>query len=152
MSRIKAYLAYGWAFLAAPLVLATFLGMDSLPRGLVAVTGLHVHPIYTGGEVARTLDHGPYETRVHRPVFDGLIGPRSHGFIQIQWCPTDANLPDLIAEQIDFDADGTSDFQIRLNTKTNEAGLAAFDGRVLSIEEVVTVGNTRIVRVNLKRR
>ena len=151
MSRVKAYLAYSWAFLAAPLVLVTFMGMDSLAGKLVAVTGLRVHPIYTGGEVARTIDHGQYETWVHHPVFDGLVGPRSHGFIQIQWRPKDANLlPERLKEQIDLDTDGTSRFLIRLNTKTNGADLEASGSRVLSIGEVLTAGNTRIVRVNLK--
>jgi hypothetical protein len=151
MSRIKASLAYGWAFLAAPLVLATFMGMDSLPGKLVAFTGLHVHPIYTGGEVAQTIPHGQYETWVHRPVFDGLIGPRSHGFIQIEWRPKDASLlPERLEEQVDLDTDATSRVLIRLNTKTNEAALEASGSRVLSIGEVLTAGNTRIVRVNLK--
>jgi len=155
MSRVKAYLAYSWAFLAAPLVLVTFLGMAPLAGKLVAFTGLHVHPIYTGGEVARTIDpnhnHGPYQTEIYRPVFDGLVGQRSHGFIQIKWTPKDANLPERIEEQIDYDVDGTSEFLIRLNTKTNDADLETSDSRVLSIGEVLTAGNTRIIRVNLKK-
>jgi hypothetical protein len=60
-------------------------------------------------------------------------------------------LPERVEEQIDFDADGTSEFRIRLNTKTNNADLEALDYRVLSIAEVLTVDNTRIVRVNLKK-
>jgi hypothetical protein len=150
MSRVKAYLAYSWAFLAAPLVLVTFMGMDSLAGKLVAFTGLHVHPIYTGGEVARTIDHGQYVTWVHHPVFDGLIGPRSHGFIQIEWQPKDDTLPERLEERIDVDTDGTSRFLIRLNTKTNDADLETSGSRVLSVGEVLTAGNTRIVRVNLK--
>ena len=93
MSRIKAYLAYSWAALAVPLVLVTFMGMQPLAGKLVAVTGLRVHPIYTGGEIARTIDHGQYQTLIHRPVFDGLIGQRNTGFVQIKWQPKDANLP-----------------------------------------------------------
>jgi hypothetical protein len=149
--RLPALLAYGWAFLAGPLLLATFLGMEPLTGKLVAVTGLHVHPIYTGGAEARTIEHGRYETHLHSPVFDGLIGQRSHGFIQIQWTPKDTNLPDRIEEPIDFDGDGTNDFMIRLDTRTNQASLETSDRRVLSIQEVVTVGDTRIVRVKLKR-
>jgi len=151
MSHIKTYLAYSWAFLAAPLVLATFMGMDFFAGKLVAVTSLHVHPIYTGGAVARTIDHGTYQTLIHQPVFDGLVGQREHGFVQIQWRPKDANLPESIEEQIGFNADNTSDFRIRLNTKTNAAHLEASDSRVLSVGEVLTVGNTRVARVNLKR-
>jgi hypothetical protein len=151
MSHVKAYLAYSWAFLAAPLVLATFMGMNVFSHRLVAGTGLHVHPLYTGGEVAQTIDHGRYRTLIHRPVFDGLVGPREHGFVQIQWQPKDTNLPAKIDEQIDFDADGTNDFRIRLDTVTQETGIEPHDGRVLAVEEVVAVPDGRIVRVGLRR-
>jgi hypothetical protein len=155
MSRIQALLAYSWAALAGPLLLATFMGMKPLTEGLVAVTGLHVHPIYTGGEKTPPIPHGPYQTTIHRPVFDGLVGPRDHGFVQIQWQPADTNqpgLPELIEEPIDFDADGTTDFTVRLDTKTNEASLETSDRRVLSIQEVIPIRDARVVRVNLKAR
>jgi hypothetical protein len=150
MSHIKTFLAYSWAFLAAPLVLATFMGMDSFAGKFVGVTGLHVHPIYTGGEIAQTIDHGSYQTLIHEPVFDGLIGRRNHGFVQVEWQPKDANLPERIEEPIDFNADGTGEFEIRLHTKTNDASITPSDRSVLSLGEVLTVGDARMVRVNLK--
>jgi hypothetical protein len=151
MACMKSFLGYAWASLAGPLVLATFMAMPLFANRLVAVTGLHVHPLYTGGAVARTVEHGPYQTLIHRPVFDGLIGARSRGFVQIQWRPTDTNLPEQIDESVDFDTDGTSDFQIHLNTRTNEADLQNSDPRVLSVAAVIPVGNARIIRVNLLR-
>ncbi len=151
MSPIKTCLAYSGAFLAGPLVLATFMGMEPLARKLVAVTGLHVHPLYTGGEVAQTIDHGTYRTLIHRPVFDGLVGQRKHGFLQIEWQPKGTNLPDLIEEQIDFNADNASEFRIRLDTKTNTANVNASDRNVLPVGEVLTIGTARLTRVNLKR-
>jgi hypothetical protein len=152
MPRLKALLAYSWAFLAAPLVLATFMGMDAFATKLVAVTGLHVHPIYSGGAVARTIPHGFYQTVIHEPVFDGLIGPRSHGFVQVEWQPKDANLPELIHEAIDFDADGTSEFEVRFDTRTNSARITPLDPCVLSLGEALALGPARMVRVNLKAR
>jgi hypothetical protein len=151
MSKIRAYIAYSWAGLATPLVLATFMAMQPLASKLVAVTGLHVHPIYTGGEVTQTVDHGPYQALIHRPVFDGLIGQRNSGFIQIKWQPKDANLPESVSEQIDFDADGSNDFRIQLNTVTLEAGIEPADARVLSLDEVIAVPDGCIIRVNLRR-
>jgi hypothetical protein len=151
MARIKSFMAYFWALLMAPLVLATFMGMPFFADRLVAVTGLHVHPVYTGGEVARTIEHGPFQTLIHRPVFDGLIRATSRGFVQVQWRPTDANLPDQIDEPIDFDADGTDDFRICLHTRTNEADLISSDPRVLAVDAVIAVGNARLVRVRLRR-
>ncbi|MCX5645542.1 MAG: hypothetical protein NTZ17_12840 [Phycisphaerae bacterium] len=119
---------------------------------LVAVTGLHVHPLYTGGAVAQTIDHGRYQTLIHRPVFDGLVGQREYGILQIRWQPKDANLPERIDEAIDLDADNTSEFTIRLNTKTNTADLEPSGERFLSIDEVIPVANARVVRISLKRR
>ncbi len=149
--KIKTLVAYSWAALAAPIVLGTFMGMESLPAKFVAITGLHVHPIYTGGEVARTIDHGSYQTLIHRPVFDGLIGQRNSGFVQIHWQAGDANLPASIDEPIDFDADGTNDFRIRLNTATHEVDIESTDARVLSAGHAITVPDGRIVRVNLQK-
>jgi hypothetical protein len=153
MSRLVKYLAYGWAFLAGPVVLVTFMGsQDFFPRKLVAVTGLHVHPIYTGGEVAQTIDHSGHQTLIHRLVFDGLIRERNTGFVQIEWKPKDANLPELIDEQIDFDKDGKADFQVQLNTSTNATTLKRLDSRVVSVDSVIKVQNVRILKVNLRKR
>ena len=151
MAKIRTYLAYVWALMAVTLVLLTFMKMPFLAETLVAATGLHVHPIYTGGEVVRTLEHEGYTTLIHRPVFDGLVGERKHGFVQVTWRPKDANLPDLIDEGIDFDADGTSDFHIKVNTKSAKADLETRDPRVGSVQEVLKVKNDRVVRVGLQK-
>jgi hypothetical protein len=153
MSRMVKYLAYAWALMAGPIVLATFMGTGpSFTGRLVAFTGLHVHPIYTGGEVIQTINHDRYQTLVHRPVFDGLIRERNTGFVQIEWRPKDANLPELIDEQIDFDLDGKADMRIQLNTSTNATALDPLDSRVLSANEVVTVHNSRLLRVSLMKK
>ena len=154
MSRILPYLAYSWALLATPLVLVTFMGMPSLASRLVAFTGLHVHPIYSGGEVIQTIDYPHHQTIIHRPVFDGLIGPRSTGFVQIDWQPKDkdANLPDVIDEPIDLDQDGKADLQIHMDTGTDQVRLDSIDSRVGSVNEVVRVQNGRVVRINLNKR
>lgn len=152
MSRIRTLPAYAWAFLAGPIVLATFMGMGPLAGLLVFFTGLHVHPIYAGGEVAQTIDHEHYQTLIHRPVFDGLVRERNTGFVQIKWQPKDANLPELIDEKIDFDQDGKMDVGIQLNTATNATTVDALDGRVLSADRVIEVQKARILRVNLRKR
>lgn len=151
MSRTVKYLAWTWALLAGPIVLATFMGMDFFAARLVAVTGLHVHPLYTGGEIAQTLDHEGYRTILHRPVFDGLVGQRDAGFVQIEWRATDANLPESIDEQIDFDRDGKADARIRLNTSTDTTTLEPLDSRVVSADAAIRLEKARIVRLNLRK-
>ena len=152
MSMFRSYLVYSWAALALPIILVTFMGMQPLAHGLVTATGLHVHPIYSGAEVVRTIEHGSYRTLIHRPVFDGLIGQRDRGFIQVEWQATDANLPPSIDERIDLEGDGSNDFDIQLNTTTQQADVQPFDARVLSVDEVIAVPHGCIVRVNLQKK
>ncbi|UCD53404.1 MAG: hypothetical protein JSW27_12285 [Phycisphaerales bacterium] len=149
MSHFRTYLAYAWALMAGPLVLATFMGMSFWAEKLVAVTGLRVHPIYSGGEVAQTIEHGEYKTLIHHPVFDGLIGERNEGFVQIEWHPLGESLPDHIEEHIDFDQDGRSDFRIALTTGTNEAEFEPSNQSVLSLDTILTIQSGRLFRVSL---
>ncbi len=151
MSLIKAIRAYAWAFLAVPIVLLTFMGMDPLAQLLVMLTGLHVHPVYAGGEVTQVINHGSYQTFIHRPVFDGLVRETDTGFVQIEWQPKDANLPELLDEQIDFDQDRKTDFHIQLNTSTNTTTLESSDSRVISADKAIAAQNARILRVNLRK-
>lgn len=87
MDRLKAILGYSCAVCALIAALATFLGNDALSRALASATGVTVSPWYSGGEVVRTINHGPYRTDIHRPVFDALIGERETGFVQVKWVP-----------------------------------------------------------------
>lgn len=151
MARFKKYLSYSWALMAVPIVLVTFMGINFWAEKLVAITGLEVSPRFTGGQVSYTVQHDQHLTLVHHPVFDGLIRERRGGFVQIKWKPNEVLLPMLIDEEIDFDTDGRNDFRIRLNTKTNEAELQAFSEEVVSLDEVLVLGNERIVRIALKR-
>ena len=151
MARFKSFLCYSLALMAVPIVLATFMGMNLWAEKLVAITGLEVSPWYTGGQVLYTVQHDQHLTLIHRPVFDGLIKERRKGFVQIKWKPNEVLLPMLIDEEIDFDTDGRNDFRIKLNTETNEAELQAFNDEVVSPDEVLVLGNERIVRIALKR-
>jgi len=137
--------------MAVPIVLVTFMGMNFWAEKLVAFTGLEVSPWFTGGQVLYTVQHDQHLTLVHRPVFDGLIRERRDGFVQIKWQPNEVLLPMLIDEEIDFDTDGRNDFRIKLNTETNEAELQAFNDEIVSLDEVLVLGNERIVRIALKR-
>ncbi len=151
MTCLKTILCYVWALMAVPLVLATFVGMNFWAGKLVAFTGLEVSPRFTGGEVTQTVERDRHKTLIHRPVFDGLFGEQRSGFVQITWEPNEAPLPMLIDEEIDFDADGSSDFRIKLDTQTNKAELKAFNDKVVSLGEVLVLERKRIARVTLRR-
>lgn len=151
MNKLKGFLGYIWALFAFFIVLATFVGYDTLPRKLASAAGLTVSPRFTGGEIVRTIDHGAYKTHIHRPVFDGLIGEREKGFIQLNWEPS-ACLPSVIREKIDYDGNQREDFLITLDTNTGDTSLTAFDARVRSIERSYRLKRGWAVRVLLRKR
>lgn len=132
MRKLKAILGYTTAALAVPVILAALIGMETWSRVIVEATGITVSPWFSGGEIRRTIEHGTYQTRIRRPVFDALIGQRRKGFVQIDWEPL-AALPEVIEEEIDYDGDGRSDFRVTLDTGSGRASLLEKSGRVLDL-------------------
>jgi hypothetical protein len=152
MSKLKSRLAYTWALLATPIVLATFLGIPFFAKGLVHATGVRISPWIVGGDVAREIEHPGYRAKLRRPVFDGLIGPRATGFVLVEWQPVaGATLPPRIQESVDYDGDGAADFTVDLDVAALRATLTAKSRRVLGIERVYDLKAERAVRVRLRR-
>ena len=161
MNKIKIFLGYTIAGLSFVIVMAGFIGMDFWGKSLVDITGVKISPWYTGGEVVRTIDHQGYQTVISRPVFDGLFWPRSEGFVQIGLKPL-SKLPAAIDEDIDFDNDKTTDFNIKMDLtplsqmKSNpeisccKADIKAYNARVTGLEGVYKLKNSIVIRVSLK--
>ncbi|HNS15153.1 MAG TPA: hypothetical protein PKM08_07460 [Syntrophorhabdaceae bacterium] len=150
MPKIRSILGYMWAGAAIIVVFATFLGSSIFGRALVAASGVKISPLYSGGEVVRSVDHGSYKALIHRPVFDALIGERSEGFIQLNWEPL-AGLPPVIEESVDYNGDGKEDFSVRIDTKTGKTTLTRINPQVASIEESVKLDDGWVARVQLKK-
>jgi hypothetical protein len=150
MKKLKSLLGYICAAAAIIIALATFLGQSYFSRTLASATGVTVNPWYSGGEVIKTIDHGNYQTTMHRPVFDYLIGQTKEGFIQINWVPA-TSLPQVISEGFDYNGDGKEDFIVTLNTTTGEATLTKSNPAVLSIGKSYHLRDGWAVRVLLKR-
>lgn len=149
MRILKAILGYSWAALAMVFVVSAFAGNGYFGKRLASATGVTISPWYTGGEVVRTIDHGSYRVLVHRPVFDGLIGERRNGFIQINWEPHE-NLPKRLQEEIDYEGDGKNDFVVTLDTSTGAASLLVLGGPVVSMDGSFKLKKGWAVRVSLR--
>jgi hypothetical protein len=153
MRKLKSFGAYTWAALATLVVLATFVYIGPFSRAIVAATGVKVSPWYLGGDVVRETTHEGYRTVLRRPVFDGLIGQRSKGFVQVEWFPAEgATLPTSLREGIDYDNDGAPDFTVELDTVANRAIVTPLSPRVLGLERVYKTSPERVIRVSLLRR
>jgi len=150
MAKLRSVLGYIVAALSIPIMLAGVAGFG-LPLGeiFVSATGIEHSANWSGGEVVQTFEHGTYQTEVHRPVFDALIGERKEGFVQVAWRPADA-LPARIDEEIDADADGQADFRVELETATQQAALTPYSPNVMELEGVYDIGETMAIRVALK--
>jgi len=164
MAKLKSVLGYSVAALGIPIMIAAVLIWTVLPQvgiQFVSATGLKHSANWSGGEVVRTINHGAYETRVHRTVFDALIGEWSEGFVQVSWSPLDA-LPARIDEEIDADGDGQADFRVEVDTANKASTLTPYTPWVLGLEgtyrlEIVVLEGTTYrldetlaVRVRLK--
>lgn len=149
LAKLKSFLGYFLAVLMVPVVFITLMGMQPIAQGLVSVTGVEISPWFTGGEVTRTIDHGGYETRIHRPVFDALIGERPEGFVQVVWRAT-AALPDRVVEAIDYNEDGQADFQVTLHPRTKTAEWQPYNDQSFDIEGPYAIGDGMGVRIKLK--
>jgi len=151
MQRMKSGLGYAWAALCFVVILATFLGMGFWERALARGTAIHVTPRFSGGEVLRTIDHGSYRTLLHRPVFDGLIGERSGGFVQIDWVPREKQtLPPIVEEDFDINGDASIEISVRIDTTSGRIQLLPKAPWVLDPEPLIAVDSERILRVRLR--
>ena len=151
MDKLKAIGGYTLAALAIPLMLFTLAALI-LPQpgeAFIAATGLKTIAKYTGGEVVQTIDHGAYQTQVHRMVFDALLWERQEGFVQVGWTPPD-RLPARIDEEIDANGDGQADFRLEVNPAAKQATLTSYADWVQEIEGTYLLTQELAVRVRLR--
>lgn len=149
--KLRSAAGYTMAVAAFVIILVAFIGNDYLSRVFARVTGITVSARYTGGEVVKTVDHGTYRTLIHRPVFDGLFGERSDGFIQINWYGT-SPWPRTLEEAIDYDGDNLADFAVTLDTGTLKAELSRQNPGVMGIEKTYKLNKGFAVRITLQKR
>ena len=150
MERLKSIGGYTWAVLCVLIVFAGFFFNSPLEKGLASSAGLRISARMTGGEVVRTLDRGAYTVAIHRPVFDGVMGERKRGFVQVNWKKV-TDFPPMLRETLDYDGDGRDDFLVEIDTATGRGSLTPYTPSVVSLHEVYPLSQGWAVRVNLKK-
>ena len=98
----------------------------------------------------KIVEHGTYRTIIHRPVYDGLMGERREGFIQIKWQST-AGLPPMIRETVDYDGYDKADFLVTLDTATGETTLIGYNPAVVSVKKTYKLDTGWAVRILLRK-
>lgn len=161
--RILAILAYtGAALTLVVAAMVPFVLMGAFSKA-VAHAGLHIDAAYSGGTVARTIDHGAYRIVVYQPVKPRLL-ERIEPFVQIVFEPVDA-LPARVSEEIDLDGDGQPDVRVSFSVPADpnaplHADVTALNGKYISLagvggesfsRMVVRAGKQIVVRIPLNR-
>lgn len=146
--KIKQAAGYAWAAAVFAAALAALSTYEGIGRG-IASTGLRISPVFSGGEIARTLERKNYRVFIHRPVFDSLLWEKKSGFVQIDWGPAEA-LPAKISEKLDLYGDGRAESFLELDTAGPEVLLRTDDCRVGPAEKPLVVEKSRITRLYRK--
>ena len=150
IAMLKSGFGTTWAVLCLVIVLATFMGSGFWERTLAKGTGIHVSARFSGGEVRQVIDHGAYQTLLHRLVFDGLLSDRTEGFVQIDWVPgKNQSLPTRLEEDFDIDGDGSNEIRIRVDMRSGKAELLHQTPWVLGVDPLIAADSERILRVRL---
>ncbi len=146
MRQIQSALGYTMAIGSIVVAFTTLVGIPYFSQVLVDETGITVSPWMNGGDVARTIDHGDYETAIHETVFQGLFSERRKGFVQIDWVKK-IGLPAEITEDIDFDGDQTVDFSVRCDPENDQATVTPYNPCVHTEPETFVRENGFTIRV-----
>jgi hypothetical protein len=109
---------------------------------------MKINPNYSGGDIAFTDTVPGFRLDIRKPVFDGLLRERDHGFVQLDWR---GNLPEFITDTIDYDRDGTKDFLIAINTKEPKTEIKPLDKKVESLNVSTATSYGWAARVNISR-
>ena len=108
--ELRARLGYTAAALTMVVaLLVPFLLYGSIAKG-VAVLGLHVDEVYSGGPKVRTIQQGAYTIDVHRVVTPHMLQSETP-FVQLDWTPVSA-LPAYVSDVVDVDGDGRPDLRV----------------------------------------
>lgn len=142
---------YVWGIATALGGFALFIGLGGAGHALAQLPFMKIHPVYSGAEVVRTQTIPGGELRFHRPVFDGLIGPRKKGFVQVDVIPAYKGAFPMDCE-VDYDADGVVDCVVSL--PADGVGWPSVTGINPQVSGLANAGRGRegwIIRIGLDR-
>ena len=148
MKRLKIIAGISWAVAGVVLMLILFPGLNRFSESLASLPFMKINANYTGGEIAKQHITPNCTLAIRRPVFDGLLGEKNHGFVQLDWR---GDLPEYLQDTIDYDSDGTPDFLIKVNRKNNTSDIQSFNSSVEGINISSPTSYGWAVRIGLEK-
>lgn len=146
MKKIKIIAGITWAFACLIVIIILFPALNPLANSVSKLPFMKINPNYTGGEVVREISKENYTINIRKPVFDGLIGERKNGFVQVDWR---GKLPRTITDTIDFDNDNNKDFAVQIDTLNNQSTLTPINPKVKEIRISTKTSYGWAIRVEL---
>ena len=146
MKKVKIIAGITWAFVCLILILVLFPGLNSFSESASKLSFMKINPNYNGGELARQIVSEGCTLNIRKPVFDGLIGERKNGFVQLDWR---GSLPDEFSDTIDYNFDNNPDFRISVDKLNSRTSLDAFDIKVKNVTISTPTSYGWAVRVEL---
>jgi hypothetical protein len=158
MKKLRSILGHSGAVLTLVLALLSPFLLFGWFEKAIGAAGLHISPVYSGGEVARVIAREGYRIVVYRPTLRGSPLQRIDPFIQMRWTP-EAGLPNAVVDDVDLDGDGTPDVQVRFNPARLVVDVSPLDRHyrpmhsagVISFSALIgRVGEDIVVRIPLE--
>ena len=150
MKKLSIIPAYIWAAACFILIPVTFIKNDALAEKLARLPFMKIHPKYSGGDERMAYIKNGLHVSVFEPVFSGIKGKGSDGFVQVKFAGTNT-MPATINEAIDYDLNGVPDFNVSVNTADGATTLEKLNNRVQSIQVSSKVKDYWLIRVNVVR-
>ena len=150
MKKLRAIPAYIWAAACFILIPITFIKNDALAEKLARLPFMKIHPKYSGGDERIAYIKNGLHVSVFEPVYSGIKGKGSDGFVQVKFAGTNA-MPATINEAIDYDLNGDPDFKVSINTANGATILEKLNNHVQSIQVSSKVKDYWLIRVNVVR-
>lgn len=149
MKKLLSIPAYIWAIICFLILPVCFIKNDIFASEMAKLPFIKLHPIYSGGQEAKVITDPALTTTIYRPVFDGFIGERKNGFVQVRFTSPTDTLPAIIQKDIDYNLDNAVDFKVEINTTTGDTRLVPVNNLVKNLNISSRVKKAWVIRVNI---
>jgi hypothetical protein len=148
MKTVKIIGGLTWAFLCLIIIIGLFPALNPLATATSKLPFMKINPNYSGSYVVKEIAKTGYTIDIRKPVFNGLIGERKNGFVQIDWR---GNLSGMILDTIDYDDDSVKDFIIQIDTLNAQSKIISLNPKVGKINISTRTSYGWAVRVGLMK-
>ncbi len=148
MKKIKIIAGITWAIIGLVMIIILFPGLTNFSTSLASLKFMKINPHYTGGEAGMKYINEGCTLEVRKPVFDGLLTERKHGFVQLEWR---GDVPLTIIDTIDYDLDHDPDFSVFVDRNNLKTIVNPFNKTVEDISVSTQTSYGWALRVNLRR-